>query len=672
MTNAGSGDRDANADERTSADERAGGGDPSDAAADPSDGGVAPPSWFREEAALTDPGVYDEFDTEWPDAWGRAADLLDWDRPYRTVLDDSEPPFYRWFPDGRLNAAANCVDRHLDGRRNQLAIRWFGKRGERRSYTYFDLHREVNAAAAALRELGVEEDDVVTLYLPMIPELPITMLACARIGAPHNVVFAGLSAEALATRLDAADSAYLVTCDGYYRREDAFNQKSKADNARLRIDGDLAATVVVDRLGDALSVPLGEDEHDYGTLIDRHDGETVAPVARDATDLLFVMYTSGTTGRPKGVEHATGGYLAHVAWTARNVLDVRPDDTYWCAADIGWITGHSYGVYGPLALGTTTVLYEGSPDYPDRDRVWDLIERNAVSVFYTSPTAIRSFMKWGAEYPDAHDLSSIRLLGTVGEAITPKAWRWYREHVGGGDAPVVDTWWQTETGAIALATLPGVTPMKPGKVGPPLPGIDARVVDETGDPVAPGEAGYLTIGKPWPGMLRGLREGEERYRREYWLETDDGWRYRTGDGATVDDDGYVTILGRVDDVINVRTRRFNTAELESAIVAVDGVTEAAVVGDGDGGVVAYATTRSGVDPDDRTRAAIRDRLAATVGEIARPDRVVFTTELPKTRSGKIMRRLLEDITQDDEFGDISALRNPEVVGEIESAVRDDG
>ncbi len=387
------------------------------------------------------------------------------------------------------------------------------------------------------------------------------------------------------------------------------------------------------------------------------------------------MYTSGTTGRPKGVEHATGGYLAHVAWTTKHVLDVRPDDTYWCAADIGWITGHSYGVYGPLAAGTTTVLYEGSPDYPDRDRVWDLIERNAVSVFYTSPTAVRSFMKWGAEYPDAHDLSSIRLLGTVGEAITPKAWHWYREHVGGGTAPVVDTWWQTETGAITIATLPGVTPMKPGKVGPPLPGIDARVVDEAGAPVDPGETGYLTIGRPWPGMLRGLREGDDRYRGEYWIETDDGWRYRTGDGATVDEDGYVTILGRVDDVINVRTRRFNTTELESTIVEVDGITEAAVVAGGDpdgigdtGGIVAYATTRGDVEPDDRLRGAIGDHLAVAIGELARPDRTVFTPELPKTRSGKIMRRLLEDIAQGEEFGDVSALRNPEVVGEIQSTV----
>ncbi|WP_430504559.1 acetate--CoA ligase [Haloparvum sp. PAK95] len=627
-----------------------------------------PPSDFVANANVTDADVDAAFDATWPDCWRRAADLLDWERDYDDVLDDADPPFYEWFPGGELNASVNCVDRHLAERKNQVAIKWIGKRGERRTYTYLDLHREVNAAAAALRDLGVEEDDVVTLYLPMTPELPITMLACARIGAPHNVVFAGLSAEALSTRIDAAESEYLVTCDGYYRREDAFNQKSKADNARLRLDGDLEATVVVDRLGDELRTPLGDDEYDYGTLIDAHDGETVDPVARDAGDLLFVMYTSGTTGEPKGVEHATGGYLSHVTWTTEAVLDVKPDDTYWCAADIGWITGHSYGVYGPLSVGTSTLLFEGTPDYPDRDRVWELIDRNAVTVFYTAPTAIRSFMKWGEEYPANHDLSSLRLLGTVGEAISPRAWEWYHEHVGGGDCPVVDTWWQTETGAILLATLPGVDAMKPGKVGPPLPGISAQVVDERGDPVDPGETGYLAIDRPWPGMLRGLRGGDERYRREYWEETDDGWVYHTGDGATVDEDGYVTVLGRLDDVITVRSQRLSTAKLESAIVEAEGVTEAAVVGDEQGDIYAYVTTKSGVETDDTLRETVADRLEYEVGPIARPDEIVFTTELPKTRSGKIMRRLLEDITRGNEFGDVSALRNPEVVGEISSAV----
>ncbi|WP_138005179.1 acetate--CoA ligase [Halalkalirubrum salinum] len=642
-------------------------GDRSSSDEPPFDDPIEPPTAFVETANVSDRSIYERFDRSWPACWGEAAALLEWEAPYETVLDDTDAPLYRWFSDGELNASYNCLDRHLEERKNQVAITWIGKRDERQSYTYLDLHREVNAAAAALRELGVEADDVVTLYLPMIPQLPIMMLACARIGAPHNVVFAGLSAEALAQRMGAAESEVLVTCDGYYRREDAFNQKSKADNARIRLDYDLSAMVVVDRLGPELAVHLGNNEYDYDELVTAHRGETVEPVARNATDLLFVMYTSGTTGEPKGVEHATGGYLAHVAWTTQAVLDVKPQDTYWCAADIGWITGHSYGVYGPLALGTTSIVYEGTPDYPDRNRIWELIERNAVNVFYTAPTAIRSFMKWGAEFPERHDRSSLRLLGTVGEAITPRAWRWYREHVGDGETPIVDTWWQTETGAILLATLPGLSKMKPGAAGPPLPGIDIAVVDETGEPIAPGETGYLTVTKPWPGMLRGLRGGTDRYIREYWRETDNGWAYQTGDGATIDEDGYVTILGRVDDVINVDAHRLTTTELEAAIVEVPGVTEAAVVGDG-AGLIAFVTVRHDTGEDEKLREAIRARLREAIGAVAVPDRIVFTPELPKTRSGKIMRRLLEDIACGNEFGDISALRNPEVVGEISSTI----
>ena len=630
---------------------------------------IDPPPGFVETANLSEGTVFDEFVTEWPTCWSTAADRLDWERPYETILDQSDAPRYRWFPEGTLNAAYNCVDRHLETRKNQLALTWIGKRDEREVYTYLDLYREVNAAAAALRAQGVSEDDVVTLYLPMIPQLPIMMLACARIGAPHNVVFAGLSAEALATRMSAADSSLLVTCDGYYRRETAFNQKSKADNAQLRLPYELESVIVVDRLGTELTVHLGEREHDYDELISAHRGETVTPVARQSTDRLFVMYTSGTTGEPKGVEHSTGGYLSHVTWTTESVLDVKPEDTYWCAADIGWITGHSYGVYGPLALGTTSVLYEGTPDYPDRSRVWELIEQYAVNVFYTAPTAIRSFMKWGEAYPAQHDLSSLRLLGTVGEAITPRAWEWYYEHVGGGECPVVDTWWQTETGAILLATLPGVSAMKPGASGPPLPGIELSVIDEFGEPVAPSEPGYLTITKPWPGMLQGLREGNDRYQREYWQETDTGWAYKTGDGALVDEDGYVTILGRVDDVINVQAQRLTTTELESTIVEVDGVTEAAVVGDDSGLIIAFVTMKSTAIDELTARNRIREQLVSTIGSVAEPERIIFTPELPKTRSGKIMRRLLEDIACGNEFGDISALRNPEVVGEIDSTVR---
>ena len=664
-------------------------------ASTPSGSTHSPPDSFVEQANVADPAIHDRFETNWPDCWTRAADLLSWDEPYDTVLEDDDAPFYHWFADGRLNAAYNCLDKHLEsGRKNHAAIRWEGKQGERRTYTYQDLYVEVNEFAAALRDLGVEEDDIVTIYLPMIPELPIAMLACARIGAPHSVVFAGLSADALATRMDAADSEFLITCDGYYRRGDAFNQKSKADNARIGLEQDVR-TVVVDRLGDDMPHVLGDDEWDYHELCAEFAGETVDPVSRDAEDMLFLMYTSGTTGEPKGVVHSTGGYLAHVAWTSHAVLDIKPEDTYWCAADIGWITGHSYIVYGPLALGTTTVMYEGTPDYPDRDRLWEIVDRNAVDVFYTAPTAIRAFMKWGSDYPDRHDLSSLRLLGTVGEPISPRPWNWYREHIGGGDCPVVDTWWQTETGAVAISTLPGVDEMKPGSAGPPLPGIDARVVDAQGNDVDPGEAGYLTIGRPWPGMARTLYDGDERFVTEYWRrfsdpdavnrqltnphstesrEDADEWRYFSGDTARIDEDGYITVLGRVDDVINVSGHRLGTMEIEGAIADVDGVAEAAVVGrsseGGDTEIYAYVSTEREYEPDAAVRTAILESIESAIGPIARPAEVIFTPELPKTRSGKIMRRLLEDVANGEELGDTSALRNPEIVGEIQAEVED--
>ncbi|MDG5820332.1 acetate--CoA ligase [Natronococcus sp. A-GB7] len=636
-----------------------------------------PPASFVEQANVTDEAVYEAFETEWPECWERAANLLSWEREYDTVLEDDDAPFYEWFSGGTLNASYNCLDRHLEaGRKTHAAIRWEGKRGERETYTYQDLATAVNEFAATLLDLGVEEDDIVTLYLPMIPELPIAMLACARIGAPHSVVFAGLSADALATRMDAADSEFLVTCDGYYRRGDAFNQKSKADNALISLEQDVE-TVVVDRLGEDLPHVLGEREHDYDELVAAHAGETVEPVTRDAEDMLFLMYTSGTTGEPKGVVHTTGGYLAHVAWTSRAVLDVKPEDTYWCAADIGWITGHSYIVYGPLALGTTTIMYEGTPDYPDRDRLWEIVDRNAVDVFYTAPTAIRAFMKWGEEYPAKHDLSSLRLLGTVGEAISARPWNWYRDHIGGGEAPIVDTWWQTETGAITVSTLPGVDEMKPGSAGPSLPGIDARVVDAEGDRVDPGETGYLIIARPWPGMVRTLYDGDERYRSEYWSQfsdpDDDRWWYFSGDAATVDENGYITVMGRVDDVINVAGRRLSTMEIEGAITGVDGVVEAAVVGrssKADGTeVYAYVSTEADCDPDGDLRDRIVENIESSIGPIATPESVVFTPELPKTRSGKIMRRLLEDVANGNQLGDTSALRNPEIVGEIQTEVQ---
>jgi len=638
-----------------------------------------PPESFVEQANVADPGIYDEFEENWPECWERAADLLSWDESYDTVLEADDAPFYEWFTGGSLNASYNCLDRHVaEGGKNRAAIKWEGEAGETRTYTYGDLLNEVEAFAATLRDLGVEEDDIVTLYMPMIPELPIAMLACARIGAPHSVVFAGFSADALATRMNSADSEYLVTCDGYYRRGDALDHLSKANDGLEGVDHELSDVVVVDRLGEALEHSLTDIQHDYDELVAEHAGASVEPVSRDAEDMLFLMYTSGTTGKPKGVKHTTGGYLSYAAWTSHAVLDVKPEDTYWCAADIGWITGHSYIVYGPLALGTTTVMYEGTPDYPEKDRLWEIVEKNRVDIFYTAPTAIRAFMKWGEEYPASRDLSSLRLLGTVGEPINPRAWKWYYKHIGGEECPIVDTWWQTETGGMMITTLPGIGTMKPGSAGPALPGIDAQVVDAAGEEIEPGQAGYVTVQQPWPGMLRTLYNNDERFINEYWEEYSDPdadeWVYFPEDGAKLDDDGYITILGRVDDVINVSGHRLGTMEIESAVVGVEGIAEAAVVGghhDVKGeAVYVYAIPEDGREGQeaDLEQAAF-DAIMESIGPIAKPEEVIFTPELPKTRSGKIMRRLLEDIASGNELGTTSTLRNPDVVDDIAEQVR---
>ncbi|GAD52123.1 acetyl-coenzyme A synthetase [Halarchaeum acidiphilum MH1-52-1] len=643
-----------------------------------------PPESFVEQANVTDEGIYEEFEGNWPECWESAADLLSWYEDYDQVLDDSNPPFYEWFTDGKLNASYNCVDRHLDERADEVALEWIGEPVDEanRSITYEELHREVNEAAAALRDLGVGEDDVVTMYMPMIPQLPIAMLACARIGAPHSVVFAGFSAEALATRMNAADSEYLLTCDGYYRRGDPLDHLDKTNEGLADVEHDVE-TVVVDRLGsDGFGHELTDDQHDYDDLLAAHEGATVEPVERDAEDMLFLMYTSGTTGEPKGVKHTTAGYLGWTAWTTKYALDVKPDDTYFCSADIGWITGHSYIVYGPLALGTTSMMYEGTPDYPTRERLWQIIEEYEATQLYTAPTAIRSFMKWGAEYPANHDLSSLRLLATVGEPINPRAWKWYYKHIGGEECPVVDTWWQTETGGHMVTTLPGINDMKPGSAGPPLPGLDVQIVDTHGEEVEAGRAGYLTVQKPWPGMLRTLYNNDQRFIDEYWAEyseTDsddsDDWVYFPEDGAKIDDDGYITVLGRVDDVINVSGHRLGTMEIESAIVGVEGVAEAAVVGgehDLKGeAVYAYVILEEGHEGSDEMRARIVEGVEDAIGPIARPEEVVFTPELPKTRSGKIMRRLLEGIANEEELGDTSTLQNPDVVEDIRGKTGDD-
>jgi len=627
-----------------------------------------PPESFVEQANVADPAVYREFAEHWPGAWERAADLLEWDRQYDSALADEAG--FNWFDGGRLNACHNCVDRHLDERKNQLALAWEGRDGGSRTYTYLELFHEVNEFAAALRGLGVEEGDVVTMYMPMILELPVAMLACARLGAPHSVVYAGLAADALATRMNAADSEYLVTCDGYYRRGDAVWLKNKAETAGITVDGDVTL-VVVDRL-EGHDCSLGGDDHDYDALVAASRGERVDPVTRASSDELFVIYTSGTTGTPRKVTHTTGGYLSYVAWTAHAVLDIKPEDTYWCSADIGWITGHSYIVYGPLALGTTSVMYEGTPDYPDKDRLWQIVDDYDVTQLYTAPTAIRAFMKWGEEHPAQHDLSSLRLLGTVGEPINPRAWKWYYKHIGNEECPIVDTWWQTETGGMKVTTLPAIRTMQPGSAGPPLPGVGVAVVD---DEVGAGRAGYLVVDRPWPGMPRELCEGQRwaaRAGEDPTRRSRSEWTYHTEDGAFVNEEGYITILGRVDDVITVSGHRFGTMEIESAIASVEGIAEAAVVSGGhevcEKAVHAYVSTEDGHEGDDALRAEAAGAVEAAIGPIARPEAVVFTPEMPKTRSGKIMRRLLEDIASGEELGDLSALRNPEVVGEIESTV----
>jgi acetyl-CoA synthetase len=625
---------------------------------------VAPPEDFKNDALITDTAIYDEAAADWQAFWARqAGELVDWYQKWHTVLE-WDLPFAKWFVGGKLNVSYNCLDRHVAaGRGDRVAYHWEGEPGDARTITYAELLGEVQRFANVLKSLGVRRGDRVAIYMPMIPELPVAMLACTRIGAAHSVVFGGFSADALRDRILDAEAKVLITADGGHRRGSPVSLKPAADVA-LADTPSITDVVVVRRTGADVSMTHGRD-HWWHDLMSEAQAEC-PPEQMDAEDLLYLLYTSGTTAKPKGIMHTTGGYLTQVAFTHKYVFDLHPErDVYWCAADIGWVTGHSYIVYGPLTNGATSVMYEGTPDFPDKDRWWSIVERYGVTILYCAPTGIRTFMKWGTQYPEAHNLSSLRLLGTVGEPINPEAWMWYWQHIGGGRCPVVDTWWQTETGAIMISALPGVTTLKPGSATFPLPGISAEVVDDRGQPVKVG-GGYLTLTRPWPSMLRGIYGDPERYKETYWSRFEG--RYFAGDGAKVDEDGYLWLLGRVDDVMNVSGHRISTTEVESALVDHSTVAEAAVVGAADPttgqAIIAFVTVKAGVEVDQKHGQVLREHVAERIGRFGRPKTIIFTDDLPKTRSGKIMRRLLKDVAEGRDLGDTTTLADVSVVDEI--------
>ncbi len=624
-----------------------------------------PPEEFAERANANDPAIYDEASADPEKWWASWADRLEWIEPYDEVLDWSDPPFAKWFGGGRLNASVNCIDRHVaagDGER--VAFLWEGEDGERRAVSYAELLDTTQRFANVLKGLGVGKGDVVGIYLPMLPETPAAMLACARIGAIHNVVFGGFSAQSVKERMEFSDAKALVTADATMRRGKPTPMKAALDG----VLGDLPHLehVVVVNRGDT-DPPMTEGRD---LLWDEAVAEANAecePEPMDSEDPLFILYTSGSTGKPKGIVHTTAGYLTQVSATHKLVFDLHDDDVYWCGADVGWITGHSYIVYGPLANGATSVMYEGAPNYPAEDRWWEIIERYKVSIFYTAPTAIRACMKWGREHPDGHDLSSLRLLGTVGEPINPRAWLWYQEVIGGGRCPVVDTWWQTETGAIMITPLPGLTTTKPGSATLPFPGVEAKIFDESGEEIAEG-AGTLVLTRPWPAMTRTLYKEHDRFVEQYWSRYGKDV-YLVGDAARRDEDGYFWIVGRIDDVINVSGHRLSTMEVESTLVSNPNVAEAAVIGIPDEmtgqAIVAFCIAEGDADPDGLPD-ELREYVAERIGKLARPKQIVICDDLPKTRSGKIMRRILRSIGQgEDELGDVTTLRDPEVVSDVQ-------
>jgi acetyl-CoA synthetase len=633
----------------------------------------SPPSEFASNAVISDAKIHERAEGDPEAFWAEQAEALDWAEKWDQVLDWSNPPFAKWFAGGKLNVAYNCVDRHVEaGRGDRVAFHWRGEEGEERDVTYADLHRDVQKFANALKDRGIEKGDVVGIFLPMIPEVAVAMLACARIGAPHNVVFGGFSPESVKERMEFSEAKALITVDGARRKGKTAPIKQQVDEVMGGLDH-LETMIVVQHTQTSCDMQEGRDFWWHTVMEAAADECPAEPL--DAEHPLYILYTSGSTAKPKGILHTTGGYLTQVAWTHRNVFDLKPgEDVYWCSADVGWVTGHSYIVYGPLANGCTSVMYEGAPDYPDKDIWWELVERYKVTLFYTAPTAIRACMKWGPAHPGKHDLSSLRLLGTVGEPINPKAWLWYHKVIGNEKCPIVDTWWQTETGAIMITTLPGIQDTKPGSAGSPLPGIEATVVTQEGEDAGT-EQGFLTLRKPWPSMLRTLYKEEDRFVETYWSKYGKDV-YFVGDAARRDEDGYFWVIGRVDDVINVSGHRLSTAEVESAIVSHERVAEAAVIGqqDEDTGqaITAFVTLSGTGDGSDELVSDIREHVARRIGKLARPKRIIWADDLPKTRSGKIMRRLLRDIAEGRELGDVTTLRDPDVMSQLEGKIKERG
>jgi acetyl-CoA synthetase len=626
---------------------------------------------FRARARVKDDSIYAEAAADREAFWARIAkEYVSWYKPFDKVLEWNLP-FAKWFVGGELNVSYNCLDRHVEaGKANKVAYHWEGEPGDTLTITYGQLLKDVCRFANALKSLGVKRGDRVGIYLPMIPELPVAMLACARIGAAHSVVFGGFSSDALRDRCNDGGTTVVITADEGWRRGKTVPLKANTDEA-LRGTPTVKDCVVVRRTGGEIGWVEGRD-HWWHELVDG-ESEECEPEHMGSEDLLYLLYTSGTTAKPKGIKHTTGGYLVHGCVTHDLIFDIQPDSVYWCAADIGWVTGHTYIVYAPLANGVTGVMYEGVPDFPDKDRWWSIIEKYGVTVLYCAPTAIRTFMKWGAEYPQKHDLSSLRVLGTVGEPINPEAWIWYRENIGGGRCPVVDTWWQTETGGIMITPLPGVVTTKPGSATRPFPGIEASVVDDAGKDVPLGGGGYVVIKSPWPGMLRGIWGDDERYKSTYWEKY--GNMYFAGDGARIDEDGYFWFMGRVDDVMNISGHRISTTEVESALVSHPSVAEAAVVGrnDPDTGqaIAAFVTLRGNATESTGLIAELREHVSKAIGAIAKPKYIAFTPDLPKTRSGKIMRRLLRDVAENRQLGDTTTLADPTVVSDLQNRAQEE-